>query len=118
MQAKSEIKDLQKKIREFTKNRDWEQFHNHKDMAISIILEASELLEHFQWKNLKESEMHAKTHKEEIQDEIADIFIYVLELSDNLNINLPEAVVKKLKKNLKKYPVKKAKGKNIKYNKL
>lgn len=118
MKKYSEIKDLQKKIRKFVEDRDWKQFHNHKDMAISLVLEATEVLEHFQWKNQKEVLHRAETHKEELSEEIADVAVYLLELAENLDIDLKEVVLKKLEKNAKKYPVEKAKGKHTKYNEL
>ena len=114
----TEIKKLTDKIKKFRDERDWKQFHNHKDMALSLVLEASELLEHFQWKSPKEINKYAKAHKEEISDELADVAMYLFELADNLGIDLPEAMEAKLKKNALKYPVEKAKGKHTKYNKL
>jgi dCTP diphosphatase len=94
------------------------QFHDPKNMSVSLIIEAAELLEHFQWKTKEEAQKHVKQNKEEIQDEIADIAMYLFELADNLNIDLLNAMEKKLEKNKKKYPVEKAKGKHTKYNKL
>ncbi|MFH1823769.1 MAG: nucleotide pyrophosphohydrolase [Candidatus Firestonebacteria bacterium] len=114
----SEIKKITNKIKKFRDERDWKKFHNHKDMALSLVLEASELLEHFQWKSLKEVNKYAKEHKEEISDELADVAMYLFELADNLCINLPKAMENKLKKNALKYPIEKAKGKHTKYNKL
>jgi len=87
-------------------------------MSISVIIEAAELLEHFQWKTKKEVEKYVRENKEEIQDEIADIALYLFELADNLDINLLKAMKNKLEKNKRKYPVEKAKGKHTKYNKL
>lgn len=112
------IKQLTQKIKQFRDERDWIQFHNHKDMALSLVLEATEVLEHFQWKSEKEVEEYGKTHKKEIADELADVAMYLFELSDNLEIDLGEAIEKKMEKNTKKYPVEKAKGKHTKYNKL
>lgn len=114
----SDIKSLQKKIRKFVNDRDWMQFHNHKDMAISLVLEATEVLEHFQWKSTEEVENRVKTNKAEIEEEIADVSIYLLELAENLNIDLKKAILKKLKKNTLKYPISKARGSNVKYNEL
>src|SRR4030042_3855233 len=114
----SDIKDLQKRIGKFVEDRDWKQFHNHKDMAVSLVLEATEVLEHFQWKNPNEILQHAKTHKEDLSDELADVAVYLFELADNLNIDLKRAVLKKIKKNSHKYPIEKAKGKNKKYTDL
>jgi len=114
----SDIAQITEKIKKFRDERDWMQFHDPKNMAVSIILEASELLEHFQWKTTEEVEKYAIKNQAEIQDEIADIALYLFELADNLGINLVEAMEKKLEKNKMKYPVEKAKGKHTKYNKL
>lgn len=114
----NEVKVITDKIKEFRDARDWLQFHDPKNMAVSIILEASELLEHFQWKTTKEVEKYAKKYQDEIKDEIADIALYLFEMADNLGINLVEAMEQKLRKNEIKYPVEKAKGKHLKYNKL
>ena len=112
------VKYIVEKIKKFRDDRDWMQFHDPKNMAVSIILEASELLEHFQWKTTEEVEKYARQNHAEIQDEIADIALYLFELADNLRINLIEAMEQKLKKNEMKYPVERAKGKHTKYNKL
>ena len=113
-----EIKEITNRIKKFRDERDWMQFHDPKNMAVSIILEASELLEHFQWKTTEEVEKYAKQHHEEIKDEIADIALYLFELADNLGIKLTDAMERKLRKNELKYPVGKAKGKHTKYSKL
>ncbi len=105
-------------IKHFRDERDWMQFHDPKNMSISIVLEASELLEHFQWKTKEEAEQYVKANKEEIQDEIADVAMYLFELADNLGVDLAEAMKNKMEKNKKKYPIEKAKGKHTKYNKL
>lgn len=114
----TEVKEITEKIKKFRDERDWMQFHDPKNMAVSVILEASELLEHFQWKTTEEVEKYARQNQAEIKDEIADIALYLFELADNLGINLIEAMDQKLKKNEMKYPVEKAKGKHTKYNKL
>jgi len=114
----SEIKSLTAKIKAFRDARDWKQFHNHKDVALSLVLEAAEVLEHFQWKSPKEVEQHGKEYKNELADELADVAMYLFELSDNLGIDLGKAMVNKMKKNALKYPVHKAKGRHTKYNKL
>ena len=106
------------KIREFRDARDWMQFHNTKDMAIAISVEASELLEHFLWKTPQECEQRVRAKRTEITDEIADIAIYLFELADNLDINLPRAMSSKMRKNGKKYPVSKAKGIAMKYSEM
>jgi len=94
------------------------QFHNHKDMALSLVLEAAEVMEHFQWKSQQEIDEYAKTHKEHIGEELADVAAYLFELADNLGIDLGKALEDKLKKNDEKYPVEKAKGKHTKYTQL
>ena len=112
------VKDITGKIKKFRDERDWMQFHDPKNMAVSIIIEASELLEHFQWKTKEEVEKYIKTNKDEIQEEIADIAMYLFELADNLGIDLIKAMEQKLEKNSKKYPIDKAKGKHTKYTNL
>ena len=112
------IKELTNLILAFRKARDGEQFHNPKDMSLSLVLEATEVMEHFQWKNPKQVQEHIKNHHEEIADEIADVFYWVLLMSHDLNIDPVKALNKKLKKNEKKYPVKKARGRIEKYNNL
>ena len=111
----TDIKDLTQKILKFRNDRDWKQFHNPKDLAISLSLEASEVLEHFQWKNKEEMEEHVKKHREEIGEELADTLILVLLMANEMKIDIKTATIKKLEKNSKKYPVEKAKGKNLKY---
>jgi NTP pyrophosphatase (non-canonical NTP hydrolase) len=102
----------------FRDARDWKQFHNPKDCAISLSLEASEVLEHFQWKSKEEIEKYIKENKGEISEEIADVLYWVLLLAYDLKIDLPKTFMEKLEKNGKKYPVEKAKGKHTKYTKL
>lgn len=114
----SEISEITRKILQFRDERDWMQFHDPKNMAVSIILEASELLEHFQWKTKEEVEKYIAQNKAEIKDEIADIALYLFELAHNLGISLSGAMEEKLTKNAMKYPVEKAKGTHTKYNKL
>jgi dCTP diphosphatase len=114
----SEIKQLQQMIRKFRDERDWMQFHNPKNLACSISIEAAELLEHFQWKTPEESEALGKDQKEKISHEIADVAVYLLELADNLDIDLSQAIQAKLALNAAKYPIIKAKGSAVKYTEL
>lgn len=107
-----------RRIRQFRDERDWAQFHNPKDMAIAISIEASELLEQFLWKTPEESDDRVKDKREEIEDEIADIAIYLFELADNLEINLLDAMDRKIQKNEAKYPAAKARGSHAKYTEL
>ena len=110
--------EITNKIKQFRDARDWKQFHNPKDMAIAISVEASELLEHFLWKSKEQVEMRVVEKKAEIREEIADVAIYLFELADALDINLVEAMEDKLAKNAANYPVEKAKGSNKKYTEL
>ena len=114
----SDILDLTNEIKSFRDKRDWKQFHNPKDLALSLVLEATEVLEHFQWKNPKQVEEYSKTNKDDIAEELADVFYWVLLLSSDLNIDLKKALENKIEKNDKKYPVSKSKGVATKYNKL
>ncbi len=106
-------------LRTFRDERDWEQFHNHKDLAISMVLEAAEVLEHFQWKSSQEMEAYALQHKEIIAEELADVLKYLLQLTDKLGVDdIVDVALRKLEKDGKKYPVEKAKGKHTKYTDL
>lgn len=113
-----EIQEITRKIKKFRDERDWHQFHNHKDVALSLVLEAAEVLEHFQWKSAAEVAAHGEVSKEELADELADVAVYLFELADNLKIDLSKAIAGKMAKNAQKYPVEKAKGRHTKYNKL
>ena len=114
-----ELKDIIDRLLKFRRERDWEQFHRPKELAISIVLEAAELLEEFQWKTDKEIKKYLdEGGLENVREEIADIAIYILLLSHDLKIDLTDAIKKKLKKNEVKYPVEKARGSAKKYDKL
>jgi NTP pyrophosphatase (non-canonical NTP hydrolase) len=107
--------DMIDQVVKFVKARDWEQFHNPKDVAISLALEAAEVLEHFQWKNPEEIKMHLKANKQDVSDEIADVLYWVLLMSYYLEIDLHQAFASKMQQNEKKYPADKAKGSHSKY---
>lgn len=104
-----------KETLKFRDDRDWKQFHNPKDLAISLSLEASELLENFQWKS---SEDAIEQNLENIKDELADVLIYSILLADQMNLDIEEVIQNKLEKNKRKYPVEKSFGSNKKYNEL
>jgi dCTP diphosphatase len=112
------ITDFQKKIARFISDRDWSQFHNPKDLALSLTLEATEVLEHFQWKDEKEVAVYLRKNKAAVGEELADVLYWVLLLSSNLDIDLEKAFAEKMAQNEKKYPIAKAKGKATKYTKL
>lgn len=99
----------------FRKERDWEQFHNPKDIAISINLEASELLELFQWSG---SDTEVTEKHEQMKEELADVMIYCIYMAESLNIDIPEAILAKINKNGQKYPTEKARGTSKKYTEL
>jgi len=109
------ITELTKKIIKFRDDREWSQFHTPKNLAISLSLEASEVLEHFQWKTDEEIIEYLKTHKEHVADELGDVLNYLLLLANKADIDIIQAAENKLKKNEKKYPVEKAKGSSKKY---
>ncbi len=111
-------KDITKRIIAFRDARDWKQFHNPKDVALSLVLEATEVMEHFQWKNAKEMEKYVRENKVAIGEELADVLYWVLLMSHDLDIDILSALDRKLKINEAKYPVEKAKGKHTKYDKL
>jgi len=109
--------ELVKKLIEFRKKRDWEKFHKPKDLAVSLVIEASELLEIFQWKSDQDvKELLNEGMREKISEEIADIAIYLIYLCNDLNIDLNDTVAKKIDINRKKYPSKKVKGSAKKYS--
>ncbi len=118
MEGENNLQKLTKQIVSFRDQRDWKQFHNPKDLAISLVLEASEVLEHFQWKSQEEMIKHIKSEKKEVGKELADVLYWVLLMSHDFNIDIEKALEKKMSENKKKYPVAKAKGKHTKYNKL
>jgi|SRR3989344_733048 len=113
------LTDLQKRVIAFRDSRDWKQFNNQKDMALSLTLEAAEVLEHFQWKVTREEiEAYTRKHKKEIGEELADVLYWVLTMNHDLGIDMADAFEKKMVKNAKKYPLKKSKGHPNKYTEL
>lgn len=114
----SDFNQATSRVLEFINNRDWNQFHNPKDLALSLVLESAEVMEHFQWKNNEEAQEYAKTNREAIGDELADVLYWVLLMSHNLNIDIKQAFESKMLKNEIKYPIDKSKGKHHKYNQL
>lgn len=106
------LNDIINKLKEFRDERDWQQFHNSKDLAIAINLEASELLELFLWKDNEDF------NQEKLKDELADIFTFSLLLADKHGLNVLEIIEQKINKNAKKYPIDKARGNAKKYDEL
>jgi dCTP diphosphatase len=114
----SDLINLQKQIVEFRDARDWKQFHNPKDLAISLVLEASEVLEHFQWKSPEEIKKYIASNKSDIAEELADTLYWILLMAHDLDIDIIKASEQKMAKNDKKYSVEKAKGNHKKYTEL
>ncbi len=113
--SKTTLQDLKDRMSSFVRERDWEQFHTPKNLAMSIAIEAAELMEHFQWLTVEESKKLETDHMTAIGEELADIIIYSLSLSNTLGFDLSQTVIDKMEKNIQKYPSDKVKGKSHKY---
>lgn len=118
MDHKTSIHELKEKVRAFCEDRDWDQFHNAKELAIGIVTEASELLEHFRFKSEEQVNNMFKndSKKEELTEEMADVLYFLVRLAQRYDIDLTTELDKKIMKNNEKYPVEKAKGCNKKYS--
>jgi NTP pyrophosphatase (non-canonical NTP hydrolase) len=114
---KSDIQELTELIVKFNIQRNWAQFHNPKDLALSLTLEAAEVLEKFQWKSPEEIDKFVKTNKKEVAEELADTFYWILLMAYYLKIDIKKEVKTKMRENSKKYPVRLFKGSNLKYTK-
>lgn len=108
----SDINQILGELRRFNEERDWDQFHNGKDLAIAISLEANELLECFLWKSPEDAK------PEKIREELADVLNYAFQMADKYHLDIKEIMLEKLKKNALKYPADKARGTAKKYNEL
>lgn len=114
----NKLEDLKNQLARFNEDRDWSQFHSPKNLSMALSVEASEIVELFQWMDSEKSYDLGKEKIEELEGEIADVFLYLLQLSARFNIDPVEAAAKKLHVNSEKYPVEKAKGTAKKYNEL
>ena len=108
----SDIKEIIKELKKFRDDRDWEQFHNPKDLALALNIEAGELLENYLWKESSEANI------DKVKEELADVLSYAFLLADKYNFDVKEIVLDKIKLNSKKYPIDKSKGTSKKYNEL
>ncbi len=108
----SDLEELRKAIVKFTQERDWDQFHNGKDLALALSVEAAELNEAFLWKDAKD------VNVEKVKEELADIFNYAILIADKYDLDIKQIVLDKLRRNAEKYPVDKAFGSAKKYNEL
>jgi NTP pyrophosphatase (non-canonical NTP hydrolase) len=112
------LEALRERLRAFVAERDWDQFHNPKNLAMALVAEAGELVEHFQWLTPEQSERLAPEVRAEVALEIADVLLFLLRLCDRLDIDPVQAAQRKLALNAQKYPVHKARGRAAKYDKL
>ncbi len=108
----NDIEEILNELRRFNRDRDWNQFHNGKDLAIAISLESAELLEAFLWKSPESVPV------EKVREELADVLNYAFQMADKYNLDIKEIMLEKIRRNAAKYPVEKAKGSAKKYNEL
>ena len=108
----TDIEQILEELRKFNQERDWDQFHNGKDLAIGLSVEASELLEAFLWKTPE------AVNPDKVREELADVLNYAFQMADKYNLDIKEILLEKIRKNAAKYPVDKAKGTAKKYNEL
>ena len=112
------LSQLNDDINLFVKERDWDQFQTPKNLSMALIVEAAELVEHFQWMRPEESDSLTNDKKSNVAEELADILIYTVRLANRLGVNLEQAAKDKLTKNSRKYPVEKVRGRATKYTEL
>ena len=111
----SSVAQLQNRLREFARERDWDQFHTPKNLSMALIAEAAELVEHFQWVEGDKSHLLEEKVRPSVEEELADIFIYLVRIADKLEIDLYRAVERKIAINARKYPADKVRGSAKKY---
>ena len=116
LMEETEIQQLMLALRKFAQDRDWEQFHSPKNLSMALSVEAAELLEHFQWMPDQESYALGEAKQQLVSYELADIFIYLLRLCDQLNVDLATVTKHKMEINEQRYPVDKVKGSSKKYS--
>lgn len=112
----NDFNTLRERLKAFARERDWEQFHSPKNLAMALIVEAAELLEHFQWLTPEQSESLAEDKRREVELEMADIFIYLMRMCERLDVDLLKVVEDKIKMNAEKYPADKVRGSAKKYS--
>ena len=116
--ASDRLEALRAQLRTFVSDREWDQFHNPKNLVMALVVEAGELLEHFQWLTPDQSDHLAPQLRDEVELEIADVLLFLLRLCDRLDIDPLQAAQRKLALNAQKYPVDRARGTMTKYDKL
>jgi len=112
------LDQIREQLRAFVAERDWDQFHNPKNLAMAMVVEAGELLEHFQWLTAEQAESLSAEARADVELEIADVLLFLLRLCDRLDIDPLRAAQRKLVLNASKYPADKARGRATKYDKL
>jgi dCTP diphosphatase len=115
MTGSNDLGVLREKLRRFAIERDWEKFHSPKNLSMALVAEAAELVEHFQWLTEEQSAQLAAEKLVEVEQELADILIYVIRLADKLNVDLVQATEKKIALNEERYPADKVRGSSKKY---
>lgn len=113
-----DLQAIRDELRRFAAERDWDQFHSPKNLASALAVEAAELLEPFQWLTEEQSRNLTEKQVNAVKGELADVFIYLIRLSDKLGMDLIEAATEKIRVNAEKYPVEKSKGSSVKYTNL
>ncbi|TWT21313.1 nucleotide pyrophosphohydrolase [Luteimonas marina] len=113
-----DIEALQEKLREFASARDWSQFHSPRNLAASLSIEAAEVLEHFQWLTDEQSRQISDEKRAAVSTELADVFLYLVQLADSLQVDLLAASTAKIEENGRKYPVDRSRGVTTKYTDL
>lgn len=119
-EKKMDLKKITTEIDKFAHDREWDQFHSVKNLSMALNVESSELMEIFQWQTEEQSNQVKNDPKllGKVEDEVADVFVYLLRIVSKTNINLEQAVLNKLKKNAEKYPIEKSRGNSKKYDEL
>jgi len=115
MTERSRMRELIKALRLFADERDWEQFHTPKNLAMALSVEVAEIVEHFQWLTAEESRRLSREKRQQLRDEIGDVLIYLASLADKFGIDPIDAAADKVEKNRKKYPAQQVRGKSLKY---
>lgn len=113
--ASNPLEVLQQRLREFARERDWDQFHSPKNLSMALIGEAAELVEHFQWLSEEQSAQLTEEKLRAVEQELADVFLYLLRLADKLNVDLLAAAAHKIDLNARKYPAEQVRGSSKKY---
>jgi NTP pyrophosphatase (non-canonical NTP hydrolase) len=116
--APDALRELRDAMRAFVAERDWKQFHTPKNLAMALAVEASELMEHFQWLTPEQSAALPPEERARVADEFADVLLYLVRIADELGVDLADAARAKMVRNAEKYPVEKSRGSARKYDRL